>query len=225
MKHKEDYDTFWKELKKWSQIRDKLISKRGWTPIEYHKDELLGSSVSKWKTPSGKIVDDSEAYDLMTSAYLEEKGWRSVIELKRIGKAEWKKPIERWGRYQSPVTKRLYTFLDAQNIMENDWDESIECSKHCTMLNNLVSNFAGTHIKTWFYIKDDEKIFCHWTIEPYMIEAGLAVVKKYDPNVAMVQLENKNWSGVPFGSVSDDDREILYANGWHEVNGTWGYEL
>lgn len=222
-----DIEAFWEETDKRFKFEDDFLRKRGWTPNAYYDDN---SGVSEWKAPSGEIVEGTKAYDRMTSEYLEEKGWRVVYEVERHGNAEWKKPITQWWRCQSPVTKRVYTYLDAQHIMEKDWDESVypvECCGHSKMLNDLIGpDFTGTHIKTWFYLTFDEnhetkeRVFVHWTMQQYMIDAGLAILN----NPTLHHDQNKHWSDIPFiGGVSNEVREKLYQVAWHGVNDMWGY--
>jgi hypothetical protein len=88
---------------------------------------------------------------------LREKGWRPVVEKRHVGKDG---KINKWCRYQSPVTNRLYTFLDAQHIMEHGWNENAvypdTCCKATIELNKLAGdNFTGNIIETWFYIGDN----------------------------------------------------------------------
>ena len=223
----QEAEALWKAVEENEKFKHDFLIRRGWTPFEEFEDK---SGVSKWKHPKGEIVCCGDAYDRMTSDYLDEKGWKDIIEVERYGNAEWKKPIEQWCRSQSPVTKRIYTYLDAQHIMEKNWDEFVECCEHSKMLNDLIGpNFEGSHIKTWFYLTFNEnhekidEVFCHWTMQPYMIEAGLEILKKYDPNVQLHHDNNKHWTDIPFVGISEEDREKIYKSAWHEVNEKWGY--
>jgi organic radical activating enzyme len=126
--------------------------------IAYETNKLIELEWTKtktgWQTPDKKDIPEHQAYELAISKILEQNGWKTITESRRTGPAHWKAPIIQWARYQSPKTKRVYSFLEAIRIIENESDESIwpnECCIHTIELNKLVGpDFNGTEIKTWF---------------------------------------------------------------------------
>src|SRR5271165_3894707 len=137
-------------------------------PDPYNKGKTYETEV--WTSPkTGKKVTalHGNNYTEAVSEKIDERGWKHILELHRWGKLEWNKPVEKWARYQSPVTKRIYSFLEVQDILEHDWDEdkvfpNRMCS-HALTLNELVGpDFAGDTIRHWFYLEGDMHVDSLW---------------------------------------------------------------
>lgn len=135
-------------------IQSKGTFKYEWNNQEYESD--------CWVDPRTgyKTISCQDAYFILVGYILADNGWKTIIEHERVGELEWDKPISKWARYQSPKTKRVYTYLDALYIMESDWNEEDYrqfCSRYAIELNNLIGdNFNGDHIYTWFHKKGEE---------------------------------------------------------------------
>ena len=117
-----------------------------------------------WIEPeTNKIHEGRDAYNIFTERTLLKQGWKIITEFKHLG--NWKKQPENWARYQSPKTKRIYSFLEAQYIMEENWDENFypdSISAYTFRLNEILGdNFQLDKIYTRFYLIDEEK----WDIE------------------------------------------------------------
>ena len=150
------------QVEEWIKAVDNQIEflrSHGWTKSEDYK----------WESPDGQIsLEFNHAYTSLICGLLKEKGWRKILEIRHLGRKEWKK-VNEWGRYQSPVTKRVYGYLDAEYFAENNWEECEldKCSGNAKMLSELVGeNFEGEIIETWLHRKDDgtdEYILDFWT--------------------------------------------------------------
>ncbi len=159
--------------KEWNR-RERFLSDHGWKKIEklvknpYNGQEY---TVSAWHDPiRNKIHAYADAYDQLTMLVLKEDGWKAILEVKHIGTRSLGPKFprrEEWGRFQSPRTKRIYSFLEAQHIMEQGWKEDIYpsgCSENTRQLNRLAGDdFQGDTIETWFYRgKNGEHIHKLW---------------------------------------------------------------
>jgi hypothetical protein len=134
-----------------------VLKENGWTQQEY-----------TWIDPkNGDVFNVEDGYHRLCDRLLTQNGWCCVVETKRL--AHSKKEPTQWARYQSPKTKRVYTYLDALSIMENDWIEDDYPTNYCghsVMLNNLIGpNFQGDEIQTWFGLRGDEPVLELWTGE------------------------------------------------------------
>lgn len=128
----------------------KFLKDNGWIFSEFDKT---------WVSPEGEIINNVDAYDYLTGMLLISAGWRHVTEVKKVGKSGWAMPLQRLARYQSPKTKRIYSFQEAQYIMGNNWDENLYlnfCSLYTISVNKLLGNdFKKDVYYTWFYLKDN----------------------------------------------------------------------
>jgi hypothetical protein len=129
----------------------KFLNDHGWTLDE--KERI-------WHGPKGEQIPNAytDAYDHLTGNLLLANGWKTIVEVERWGKLEWNKPLQKWARYQSPKTNRVYSFLEAQYVMEKDWDENQYpdfCSLHTIEVNKLLGeNFQDRVFHTWFYLTE-----------------------------------------------------------------------
>lgn len=149
----EQLDAWEKELER----ETAFLIQHGWTETPDYK----------WLDPEGKLHDCQSAYDHLMERVLDQKGWRTIIQQNRTGEKHHLYSDEyKMARYQSPVTKRIYTYLDARYIAENGWDESCYPDKCCgmsRMLTELVGeNFSGNEIETWFHRKDGVCVLEWW---------------------------------------------------------------
>lgn len=142
--------------------REQFLLDHGWKKVEKtFKNPWNGQeyTASAWHDPVRNAVHPyADAYDQLTMIILKEDGWRAILEVKHLGTKELGPKFpkrEEWGRFQSPRTKRIYSFLEAQHIMERGWKEGIypaDCSENTRQLNRLAGeNFQGDIIETWYY--------------------------------------------------------------------------
>lgn len=150
------------------------LAEWGWTisreqfPDPYNEGKTYETEV--WTSPkTGKKVTalHGNNYEAAVNEKIYEQGWKHILELDRWGKLEWNKPVEKWARYQSPVTKRIYGFLEVQDILEHNWDEDkvfpSRCCEHTLVLNQLIGpDFAGDTVRMWFYLEDGMDVFSLW---------------------------------------------------------------
>lgn len=148
--------------------REKFLYDHGWHSIFKPANDPTGKTVDVkvWYDPvKDKTYPYAEAYDQLTMIVLKEHGWKAIVELLHIGEKNSAK-IETWGRFQSPFTNRIYSFNEAQHIMEHNWSEDIfpnECSESTRLRNRLVGdNFQGAEIKTWYYVENNKTVFRLW---------------------------------------------------------------
>ena len=142
------------------------IDKYGEDVIMYTDAGLRSSSVEHFLGKKGAVGSIPTEGSMRTLILLREREWKSVIEIRHCGKKEWNK-VDKLERYQSPVTKRIYTFLDAQFIMEQGWDEQYcpfeLCCGSTRMLNKLVGdNFDGDVIETWLHLNEENELVLQW---------------------------------------------------------------
>lgn len=129
----------------------------GWTQKEY-----------TWIDPvTGEEQDAERSYLRLMERKMIARGWRPFVEVKRLQGS--KRPPTEWARYQSPLTNRVYTFLDALFIAENNWDESgypeLFCG-HSVDLNNLLGpDFRGERVYTLFRAEGDKYVLEFWNNE------------------------------------------------------------
>lgn len=145
--------------------QEALLREHGWTQTtatftySWNNEEYEAEC---WIDPrSGyKHVSSRDAYDRLTEYILADHGWRTIVEVKKCDKLV--NGVQEWARYQSPKTKKVYTYLDAQYVMENNWDESGYpefCCGHTVDLNNLIGdNFDGNILYTWFGRRGDQYV-------------------------------------------------------------------
>jgi hypothetical protein len=157
--------------------------------IKYEEDKLAEWG---WKTSVRQVLDPNKSgntyeetfwtspktgkeytavhgknYDAAVSEKIDEQGWKHILELNRSGKLEWNKPVEKWARYQSPVTKRVYSFLEVQDILEQDWDEDKvfpdRICEHTRIVNELIGpDFTSDTIRFWFYLENGLHVSSLW---------------------------------------------------------------
>jgi hypothetical protein len=153
--------------------RNKL-AEWGWTisveqvPDPNNKGQTYETEV--WTSPTtGEKVTGlyGDNYTAAVSEKIREKGFRDILELKRWGKKEWNKPVEKWALYQSPTSNRIYSFLEVQAILEHDWDEDKifpdYICEHTKVVNELVGpDFTGDTIRIWFYLEKDIHVHSLW---------------------------------------------------------------
>jgi hypothetical protein len=159
----EEIEVFKNEFKK----REQFLLDHGWQLIEKLVKDTSGKEVKAklWHdTVRDKRYPYSEGYDQLTMIILRENSWGAIKEILHLGKN--KDRIETWGRFQSPLSGRVYSFLEAQSIMENNWSESIfpdGCSEKTRLRNSLIGeNFQGDTIKIWYYQEGNKKVFDLW---------------------------------------------------------------
>ncbi len=149
--------------------QEKMLEEHGWKRVYRPETNKWSGEIYDalfWEDPFGNPHPYSNGYDQLTLVLLREKGWRKIIEVKHCGKKEWNKEPEKWGRYQSPDTKRVYTFLDAQYIMEQGWNESCypeNCCGSTKLLNKLLGeDFKGDAIETWLHRNEQDELVLEW---------------------------------------------------------------
>ncbi len=158
------------EIEERCRYEEERLTTWGWSRSERQLEDRNGKIYTEqvWVDPvQCEDYDAVQAYLRAIERMLKDSGWRNVKEVKRIGKLEWNRPLETWGRYQSPSTKRIYSFIEAMQIVEDGWDERIwpdGCSEHTRLLNGLVGeNFSGDEVRTWFYHGENkERVFELW---------------------------------------------------------------
>jgi hypothetical protein len=159
-----DLDSFDKE---WER-REQFLLDNGWKKVERTiKDSHGNYKGIAWHDPvRNKTYSYSDAYDQLTMIILKEDGWRAILEVKHLGKSKFTKK-EEWGRFQSPRTKWIYSFLEAQYIMEQGWKEDIYpegCSENTRQLNRLAGeDFQGDVIETWHYLENGKSVHKLWS--------------------------------------------------------------
>lgn len=190
----EESAEFMRQLDDAIERENKFLDSRGWiqclgTFVDHNGKEYVSESWAHPKTLK-KYHAYTDAFDLATSDFLDEKGWESVLEIERVGEGKFEK-IQKWGRYQSPVTKRLYNFLEAQwYAVERNFDESdypYGMSRGTVEINNLIKDFKGDEFFVWFHSdgildKNGERnhIFELWTkeeIREYKVEEAEKISK------------------------------------------------
>jgi hypothetical protein len=107
-----------------------------------------------WAHPITLKKYSTGAFVVATEDYLREKGWKSILEVERAGEKKWNK-IYKMGRCQSPVTKRIYCYLEAEwYAIERNFDESdypFGMSQHTIELNKLIKDFKKDEYFIWFH--------------------------------------------------------------------------
>lgn len=150
---------------------DKKLLEWGWYKEKrtledpYNKGKTYESEV--WIDPNGSIHQE-HAYTDAVGLKLREQGWVGVTEIKLIGREGLpcfkKHDPEKWARYQSPTTKKIYPFLEAMDIFERNGDEDPKyCSDHALLLNELIGeNFTGDTIQTQFHLDGEDRVLSLW---------------------------------------------------------------
>jgi hypothetical protein len=152
------------EMDKRFQYELSKLAEWGWTvateqvPDPYNAGKTYETEV--WTSPrTGHKVTalHGDHYTAAVSEKINEAGWKHILELNRVGDLVFKgkiREVERWGRYQSPKTGIIYTFLEAQAILENGWnEEGFQVCEHIRVLNELVGpGFTGDTVRIWFWI-------------------------------------------------------------------------
>lgn len=162
----EEIDEFSKEYIR----REQFVINNGWHLIERqvkHPTNNENFNVKVWHDPvANKLYPYAEGYDQLTMILLRKHSWKAITEILHIGKKNNIK-IETWGRFQSPFSERVYSFCEAQYIMEQNWAEDFYptmCSELTKLRNQLIGDkFQEDTIKTWYYQENGKTIFRLWT--------------------------------------------------------------
>lgn len=149
--------------------REEFLYNHGWHLVDNPVVEPTNKktcSVKTWYDPvNNKMYPYAEGYDQLTMILLRGHGWKAITEVLHLGKKDSIK-VETWGRFQSPFTNRIYSFLEAQHVMEQGWNEEFypaECSEATRLRNRLVGdNFQGDTIETWYYQEKGKTVFRLW---------------------------------------------------------------
>lgn len=145
------------QIIEWEQVirreHDFLLN-HGWKLVSVDQKEC-------WESPSGKIYLYQDGYSQLTMILLKERGWRYFTEIRHMG---WDKSsvtkTHRYARYRSPATGKIFSFLDAQKVMENDWNEDVPCCKSTEKLNEIApKDFTGNELNTHHYWDTESRRF------------------------------------------------------------------
>jgi hypothetical protein len=159
------------QLKQWEEEIDReanFLREHGWKEVTAPFSPPWNGEGLGWEDPFGTVHPYSNGYTQLVLQLLRERGWRMVKEIRHYdNEGRLIERMSEWGRYQSPVTKRIYTYLDAQYVLEQGSDESGYPERYCgatVELDRLVGdNFTGDVIETWFHKVGENSVLEMWT--------------------------------------------------------------
>lgn len=163
MNNPEQSEAFLLEMEKEDKKREDWLMSRGWAKVG-----------EVWESPiSSELFELDKAYAVMISDLFRENGWRHITEIEKVGKLA---KLQTWARYQSPITKRIYAYLEAEWYAERGFDESdypLGMSSGTVAINNLIKDLKADEYFVWFHKSPDGPIdgihgkyaFDFWTQE------------------------------------------------------------
>lgn len=137
--------------------REAFMAQEGWKRDPY----------SVWYPPDGDAQlmssDFGQAYANAVCAALRRQGWVDVTERVLIPLLKGDGRDQKWARYRSPASGRVYSYLEAEHCLfdpevEDEWPDAF-CT-HTQDLNRLLLPYPrATEVTTIFAVADGQSYF------------------------------------------------------------------
>lgn len=145
--------------------RQEFLFNHGWLLLDKEITEPQKCKIKVWHDPvKNQTYPYDEGYDQLTMILLKDHGWKAILEIVHMGSNG--AIAGTWGRFQSPFTNRVYSFLEAQYIMEQNWSEEEypkNFSESTVLRNQLIGNtFQEKSIATWYFMENKKLVVRYW---------------------------------------------------------------